>query len=128
MTDVNPVKGRATILTEEDEARFAKLEEESRREYEQRIADKRAATGCYSEDGLYNIRIYKKGTCMIYLSFVDDSSLTVFRDGEIQGCMPCEKCGVTPLRMMEKWLNNGGREYLEKEIAKLTKEAASHAD
>jgi len=111
-----------TESSEAREARFAKLAKEARLEYEQRIADKRAATGCYREDGLYQMDIYKMGFFVLCLDFVDDSSITVTHNGMIGWSANVENWGGTPRNMAEKWLNNGGREWIAEKYSELREE------
>ena len=86
---------------------FSELEEIARQNYEKRIADRRAETNCYNNDGLYEIIFQLNSDVAIILKFVDDSSVLITRNSMIHGFAKVENVGVTPLNLMSKFLKNG---------------------
>ena len=93
--------------------------EEAQRAYNRRIMEKRAATGCYDEDGLCKVTTYEEGPILLSLRFVDDSSIHVLREGGVLTSRTCEKSFVVPLDIAGKWYENGGAKWLNAKIKEL---------
>ena len=95
--------------------------EEAQRAYNRRVMEKRAETGCYDEDGLCDAVEYEKGKVVLFLDFVDDSSIHVLRDGRISISIPDEDAFIVPLDMAMKWYENGGEKWLAAKMKELKK-------
>ena len=91
-------------------------EAEAQRAYERRIMERRVETGCYTEAGLYAVIAYETGEVVLYLRFVDDSSIFVTKSGHVSIGAKVEKCGVTPLFLSRKWFNGDGEAWLSAKI------------
>ena len=79
------------------------IEESAQLAYNRRIMERRVETGCYSEDGLYEvINGNINDPFMLRLRFVDDSCIRVLRDGRCLLCHAVEDLGVTAILMEKK--------------------------
>ena len=97
-------------------------EGEFQRDYERRIMEMRTVTGCFSDDGLYDVTIFETGPIILSLSFVDESCVYVKKDREIRFGFRAEKYSVTPIEMAQKWFDNGGKKWLTDKIRELSEQ------
>jgi hypothetical protein len=110
----------------EEIQRREERKEQERRAFNRRVMERRVETGCYAEDGLYE-RIHHEPTGSIIFHFVDGSSVYAdSRDNKYWGINQFLFQFQAAPSMAERWLNNGGREIIQKEISRL-KEGAKYA-